>query len=94
VATPDMTEKDDECELGYWLGKPFRGQGLISEAAREMLRHAFEDIGMSKVWCGYYESNTKSKHVREKVGFKYQWTTEDVDVPPLHEKRTGHVNGF
>lgn len=25
----DMTEKDDECELGYWIGKPFWGQGLM-----------------------------------------------------------------
>lgn len=90
----DMTERDDECELGYWLGKPFWGQGLMPEAAREILRHAFEDIGMSKVWCGYYEGNTKSKRVQEKVGFKYQWTTESVDVPLMHEKRTGHVNAM
>lgn len=90
----DMTERDDECELGYWLGKPFWGQGLMPEAAREILRHAFEDIGMSKVWCGYYEGNTKSKRVQEKVGFKYQWTTEGVDVPLINEKRTGHVNSM
>ena len=90
----DMTERDDECELGYWLGKPFWGQGLMPEAAREILRHAFEDIGMSKVWCGYYEGNVKSKRVQEKVGFKYQWTTEGVDVPLMHEKRTGHVNAM
>ncbi len=88
----DMTEKEDECELGYWLGKPFWGKGLMPEAAREMLRHAFEDIGMSKVWCGYYEGNTKSKRVQEKVGFTYQWTTEGVDVPLMHEKRIGHVS--
>lgn len=90
----DMTERDDECELGYWLGKPLWGQGLMPEAAREILRHAFEDIGMSKVWCGYYEGNAKSKRVQEKVGFKYQWTTEGVDVPLMHEKRTGHVNAM
>ena len=61
----DMTEKDDECELGYWLGKPFWGQGIIPEAVREILRHAFEDIGMNKVWCGYYDGNVKSKRVQE-----------------------------
>ena len=88
----DMTERDDECELGYWLGKSFWGQGIVPEAAREMLRHAFEDIGMQKVWCGYYEGNLKSKRVQEKCGFRYQWTTEGVDVPLMHEKRTGHVN--
>lgn len=88
----DMTERDDECELGYWMGKPFWGQGLIPEAALEMLRHAFEDIGMNKVWCGYYDGNIKSKRVQEKVGFKHQWTVEDMDVPLMHEKRTGHVS--
>ena len=49
----DMTERDDECELGYWLGKPFWGQGIVPEAVKEMLRHAFEDCGMTKVWVGY-----------------------------------------
>ena len=88
----DMTDRDDECELGYWLGKPFWGQGIMPEAAREMLRHAFMDLSMQKVWCGYYDGNTKSKRVQEKCGFCYQWTTKDVDVPLMHEKRTGHVN--
>lgn len=88
----DMTEKDNECELGYWLGKPFWGQGIIPEAVREILRHAFEDIGMNKVWCGYYDGNVKSKRVQEKCGFRYQWTTPDVDVPLMNEIRTGHVS--
>ena len=47
---------------------------------------------MTKVWCGYYDGNTKSKRVQEKCGFRYQWTTQDVDVPLMHEKRIGHVN--
>lgn len=90
----DMTERDDECELGYWLGKPFWGQGIMPEAAREMIRHGFEDAGMTRIWCGYYEGNIKSKRVQEKVGLKYQWKSENVDVPLLHEKRTGHVSSM
>lgn len=88
----DLTERNDECELGYWLGKPFWGHGIMPEAAAEMLRHAFEDLGMQNVWCGYYDGNVKSRRVQEKCGFRYQWTTEGVDVPLMHEKRTGHVN--
>lgn len=82
----------DECELGYWIAKPFWGQGLIPEAAREMLRRAFEDLGMSKVWCGYYDSNEKSKRVQEKVGFRYQYTKEEVYVPAFNENRTEHMS--
>ena len=90
----DMTDRGDECELGYWLGKPFWGQGIMPEAVKEILRHAFEDIGMTKVWVGYYEGNTKSKRVQEKCGFRYQRKSEGVDVPLMHEKRTGHVSSI
>jgi RimJ/RimL family protein N-acetyltransferase len=45
----DLAEDDDEYELGYWIGKPFWGQGLIPEASREMLRYAFEDLGMNRI---------------------------------------------
>ena len=88
----DLTEKEDECELGYWLGVPYWGKGIMPEAAEEVLRHAFEDMEMKKVWCAYYDGNEKSKRVQEKCGFQYQWTTYGVDVPLLQEKRTGHVN--
>ena len=88
----DMTDRDDECELGYWIGKPFWGQGLIPEAARAILRHAFETLHMRAVWCGYYEGNEKSRRVQQKLGFRYQYTTHDLDVQLMNEKRTGHTS--
>ncbi len=88
----DMTDREDECELGYWIGRPFWGQGLIPEAARELLRHGFEDLGMGAIWCGYYEGNEKSRKVQEKLGFQYQYTTEGLDVRLMNEVRTGHTS--
>ena len=88
----DMTNRDDECELGYWIGKPFWGQGMIPEASRALLCHAFEDLGMRAVWCGYYDGNEKSKRVQEKLGFVYQYTTEGLEVTLVNEIRTGHTN--
>ena len=88
----DMTERDDECELGYWIGKPFWGQGLIPEASRELLRHAFEQLGMRAVWCGYYDGNEKSRKVQTKLGFVYQHKSEGLEVSLMNEVRTGHCN--
>ena len=88
----DLAEDDDEYELGYWIGKPYWGQGLIPEAAREMLRYAFEDLGMNRIWCGYYDGNEKSRRVQEKLGFVYQRKTEGIEVSLLGEIRTGHSN--
>ena len=88
----DMTERDDECELGYWLGKPFWGRGYMPEAARELIRYGFEDLGMTTIWCGYYDGNSKSKRVQEKVGFLYHHTRDEVPVSLMNEVRIGHTN--
>ena len=90
--TTDMTERDDECELGYWLGKPYWGKGYMPEAVKELLRHGFEDLGMTTIWCGYYDGNSKSKRVQEKVGFVYHHTCDEVPVPLMNEIRVGHTN--
>ena len=87
----DLAELEDEYELGYWIGRPFWGQGLIPEASREMLRHAFEDLGMNRIWCGHYDGNIKSRRVQEKLGFVYHHTTEGIEVKQMNEIRTGHV---
>ena len=88
----DATDRDDECELGYWLARPFWGRGYTSEAARELLRHGFEDIGMTTIWCRYYDGNRKSKRVQEKLGFRYHHTCANVPVPLLNEVRTDHTS--
>lgn len=88
----DMTERDDECELGYWIARPLWGHGLIPEAARELLRRAFADLGMNAVWCGYYDGNEKSRRVQEKLGFIFHHTCPDCPVPLLGETRIGHTS--
>lgn len=88
----DMTERDDECELGYWLGKPFWGREYVPEAAKALMDRGFNDLGMTTIWIGYYDGNYKSKRVQEKLGFAYHHTCDEVDVPLLGEVRVGHTN--
>ena len=56
-------------ELGYWIGKPYWGRGLIPEAARALIDHAFVDLRCDQLWCAYFEGNAKSARVQEKLGF-------------------------
>lgn len=83
---------EDEGEIGYWIAVPFWGQGLIPEAVCEVMRYGFEELGMKKMWCGYYDGNVKSRRVQEKCGFKYHHTAEDVPCSMLDEVRTEHVS--
>lgn len=88
----NLTNRNDECEMGFWIAKPFWGYGFIPEAAQELLRHAFDDLGMRTVWCGYYDGNEKSKRAQEKIGFVFHHTNKETPVPLLQETRTEHIN--
>ena len=81
---------DNECEIGYWIGEPYWGQGLIPEGVNELLRYAFEDLQQTTVWCGYYDGNEKSKRAQEKCGFTYSHTEENKPVPLMNDFRTEH----
>lgn len=80
-----------EAEIGYWIGVPFWGQGLIPEACRELIRHGFEDLGLETIWCGYFEGNDKSKRVQEKCGFRYHHTNKDIQWKMMDDIRTEHI---
>lgn len=81
--------KQHEAEIGYWIGQPFWGQGLIPEAVKILLSRCFNELNLDSVWCGYYEGNIKSKRVCEKCGFKYHHTNPNV-LSPLGDTRTEH----
>jgi RimJ/RimL family protein N-acetyltransferase len=61
-------------ELGYWIAKPFWGRGLVTEAAGEVLRWAFEDLQLNRVFAAVFPENIASKRVLEKLGFCYEGT--------------------
>ena len=79
----------DEAEIGYWIGVPYWGQGLIPEAVRRLLEHCFVDLNLRTVWCGYYDGNRQSQRVQEKCGFVYHHTERDKPSP-LGDLRTEH----
>ena len=87
VHSADMEEGD--AEIGYWLGVPYWGQGLIPEAVNRLLSRCFEELDIKRVWCGHYDENTKSRRVMEKCGFKYHHT-EEGKTSPLGDIRTEH----
>ena len=83
--TADMD--NGEAEIGYWIGKPYWGQGLIPEAVKALLSRCFNELDIDTVWCGYYDGNIKSKRVCEKSGFRFHHTNVGV-TSPLGDKRT------
>lgn len=81
-----------EAELGYWIGVPYWGQGLIPEASEELLRHGFEELDLHTIWCGYFQGNEKSRRVQEKLGFRFHHWQEDQSCAQLGETRRTFVS--
>ena len=83
---------DDEGEIGFWLGVPFWGRGLMPEAINELANYAFNRLKLKKLWAGYFEGNDKSLKVQEKCGFIYNRVIENYDCKQMNELRTMHVS--
>jgi [ribosomal protein S5]-alanine N-acetyltransferase len=81
--TLDLNAQDENAELGYWIGKPYWGQGYCTEAAKELVRYGFEDLGLHRIHSNHFGSNLASGKVMQKVGMSYEGTR------PEHYKKWG-----
>lgn len=63
-------------ELGYWLAEPFWGQGIITEAIKQILDFAFSTYDIERVFARPFGSNKASQRVLEKAGFRLEATLE------------------
>lgn len=61
---------DDQCEVGYWIARPFWGRGICTEALRLVVDHCFREKGFSVLWGDYFPENPASGRVMEKCGFE------------------------
>lgn len=68
----DVDLEGRNAELGYWIAPDYQGEGYATEAAGLCLVHAFDELGLHKVWARTIEDNEGSKRVLEKLGFQQE----------------------
>ena len=76
IHDPDVEPRENERELGFWLGYPYWNKGYMTEAVKGTIEYCFNVLGLSKLWCGYFSYNAASGRVQEKCGFKHAYTKE------------------
>jgi len=60
-------------ELGYWLGEPFWGKGIATEAVRQMLKLGFDYYPfINRIFARPFGSNIGSQRLLEKSGFQFE----------------------
>jgi ribosomal-protein-alanine N-acetyltransferase len=66
-------------ELGFHLLTSFWGKGLAEEASRAVIEYGFSVLGAKNIFAGHHQENAVSKHLLEKLGFRY---THEEFYPP------------
>ena len=61
-----------QAEMGYWVGKPYWSRGFCTEAARAVLRYAFTELGLIRVYAHHFTRNPASGRVMQKLGMKHE----------------------
>ncbi len=67
-----------EAELGYWIGRPFWGQGFASEALEALVRHLFLRHRFQRLVASARPENRASIRVQEKTGFAFAGRGEEA----------------
>jgi len=76
-------DEDGPVHLGYWLGEPFWGQGLATEAAQSMIDFVFSATPLTRLTAGARITNPASRRVLVKCGFQF------VEQGMIHSRGAG-----
>jgi RimJ/RimL family protein N-acetyltransferase len=67
-----LEPKHCRAEMGYWVGVPFWGKGICTEAARRLLAFGFGELNLNKIHAHHFTRNPASGRVLQKLGMKYE----------------------
>ena len=60
---------ETECEVGYWIARPYWGMGICTEAMKLVVDYCIRVKGFTALWGDYFLDNPSSGRVMEKCGF-------------------------
>jgi RimJ/RimL family protein N-acetyltransferase len=72
-----MLQSDVErvsAEIGYWLGEPFWGRGIVTEALRAVTAEAFQQFDLTRIFALPFADNHGSIRVLQKAGYAHEGT--------------------
>ena len=68
----ELHPEHEKAELGYWIGKPYWGQGYATEAAEAVLRYGFESLHLNRIEAYHFTRNLASGRVLQKIGMVHE----------------------
>ena len=67
--TSNIPIGQNDCEIGYWVARPYWNQGICTEALRLMLDYCINVKQFENIWSDHFIGNPASGRVMQKCGF-------------------------
>jgi len=74
IGFASITQKHERAEIGYWIGRPYWGNGYCGEAAKELVRFGFDELSLNRITGQYLTRNPASGAVMRKIGMRHEGT--------------------
>ena len=65
--------------LGYWVGSPFQGKGLVTKACRALVDWAFREWCLNRVEIRCATENHRSRGIPERLGFTQEGILREAE---------------
>jgi ribosomal-protein-alanine N-acetyltransferase len=72
VGLRDIDPEHLQAELGFWIGREWWGSGYATEAAREVVRFGFEELGLNRIYAHHMARNPAAGEVLRRIGMQQE----------------------
>jgi RimJ/RimL family protein N-acetyltransferase len=59
-------------ELGFWIAEPYWGKGIATEATKQIIEYAFNELKLERLFASVFDFNKASQKVLKKNGFQLE----------------------
>ena len=74
ISVVNHDDRVEMVEIGFCIGKPWWGRGVMTEAMAAVMGYLFEEVGVQRIEAGHDPENPASGAVQRKCGLKYEGT--------------------
>ncbi len=74
ISVISMSQKHQNCEIGYCIGEAYWGKGIATEALKMVMTFLFREVGMHRIQAKHDTLNVASGKVMKHVGMKLEGT--------------------
>jgi ribosomal-protein-serine acetyltransferase len=80
IGTAKLDMLNRKGEIGYWLGRSFQGQGIMTAACRVLMTHMFAEMDLNRVEIQCAVGNDKSCAVAQRLGFNEEGPAREAQL--------------